>query len=477
MFSKMEKSFFTRGVQVSKSKKFISKIREYLGISGILLLLLFAIFLCVAFLVSLDCKDEELICYLFGVKGEDSKEKILEGLGFGLIALLGILVANRRAAAMEKTAKAQADSAKAQLNTVQGTEEGRRQERFRDAVRHLGNESESVRQGGAYGLFHLALEEESLRQSIAEILCAHIRGVTRESEYRKEYKTTPSTEVQSLMTLLFSKRDSESEESLKTFWKGITPDLSGGYFRGVKLKEAQFQGARFLETQFQGANLYKAQFQGANLLKAQFQGAKLPAAKFQRASLYEAQFQGAKLPAAKFQGADLSESLFQKADLSKAQFQGAVLHEAQFQGADLSKTQFQGAILHEAQFQGAILYEAQFQEADFKEAKFQGVYSGQRLAASFQERIRNRIDQESDLSTVVFSGGLTQEKEDVIASQLESLILEDEVIDLKDALKKHVGKPRSNIPPDSAETGKYDKNQADQWIVEYEKAMNKDKDS
>ena len=101
----------------------------------------------------------------------------------------------KRAAAMEKTAKAQAKGAKAQAEgakaqaegvreqakEVRETEKGRRQGRFRDAVSHLGNKSESVRQGGAYGLFHLALEEESLRRSIAEILCAHICRVTRES--------------------------------------------------------------------------------------------------------------------------------------------------------------------------------------------------------------------------------------------------------------------------------------------------------
>ena len=87
---------------------------------------------------------------------------------------------------------------------------------------------------------------------------------------------TASTEVQSLMTLLFSKRDLESEESLKKFWQGIT-DLSGGYFRGIELKEAQFQvdsisrGTRSKASFKRAAHL--REFQWASLSEAQFQGA------------------------------------------------------------------------------------------------------------------------------------------------------------------------------------------------------------
>ena len=428
---------------MGKSKK-LSKIREYLGIIGVLLSILAVtlavILLFVVLFVSLNCGDEglidRLVCYLFGVSGEGSKGSIIRGLGFGLIALLGILVANRRAVAMEKTVQEQAKE-------VRETEKGRRQGRFRDAVSHLGNTSESVRQGGAYGLFHLALEEESLRRSIAEILCAHIRGVTRESEYREKYKTAPSTEIQSLMTLLFSKRDLESEKSLKKFWQGITPDLSGGFFRGIELKEAQFREVILDDAQFQGASLLIAQFQGASLREAQFQGADLPIA----------QFQGADLLAAKFQGAYLLATKFQGTNLHKSQFQGASLREAQFQGANLLKSQFQGA--------------------DLLEAQFQGVYSSQLLMASFQKRIRNQIGRESDLSEVVFSGGLTQEKVDNLVSQLKGFVSDDRVISLKDALQEHVGKPPSNIPPDGAVTGKYDENDAERWITEYENAMKK----
>ena len=79
------------------------------------------------------------------------------------------------------------------------------------------------------------------------------------------------------------------------------------------------------------------------------------------------------------------------------------------------------ANLYGAQFQGADLYEAQFQptgshstDGVFGQAQFQGVCCGQFPKLTFQEQIRNRIGQESDLSKVVFSGGLTQEKVDDI---------------------------------------------------------------
>ena len=63
-------------------------------------------------------------------------------------------------------------------------EQGQRQERLKTAIEHLGHESDSVRMGGAYELFHLAKDVEELRPTALDILCAHVRLKTGESKYR-----------------------------------------------------------------------------------------------------------------------------------------------------------------------------------------------------------------------------------------------------------------------------------------------------
>ena len=138
--------------------------------------------------------------------------RLLKFLGIsmgGILIALQALMSYRRAKAMEETAESQAKATEEQAKANQHTEEGQRQDRLKNAIEHLGHESDSVRLGGAYELSHLAKDtlgedtEEKLRQTVLDILCAHIRRTTGETKYREAHKSEPSEEVQSLLTLLF----------------------------------------------------------------------------------------------------------------------------------------------------------------------------------------------------------------------------------------------------------------------------------
>ena len=159
---------------------------------------------------------------------------------------------------MENTAKAQADTARAQADTAKAqgpghgraakanknTEQGQRQERLKNAIEHLGHSSDSVRLGGAYELFHLAEDEDTaegkkdLRQTVLDILCAHIRRTTREPEYGKDYKRNPSEEIQSLLTLLFVQEH-------KVF-TGLKINLQGSWLNGSNLYKARLGKANLI---------------------------------------------------------------------------------------------------------------------------------------------------------------------------------------------------------------------------------------
>ena len=279
--------------------------------------------------------------------------------------------------------------------------------------------------------------------------------------------------------------------------------LRGAQFQGAWLGRAQFQDAWLGRAQFQGAWLEKSQFEEARLDQAQFQRALLDKAQFQGASLEEAQFQGAGLKEAQFQGAGLKEAQFQGASLEGARFQGAWLDGAQFQGASLEEAQFQGAWLEGSQFQGALLCMAGFQQAkfgkesehednsaqDFTVAKsdelveklqasaFHGVSSEPLVLASFEERIHDRADKESDFSGVIFSGGVTQELLAEVKEALEraSRLFSDP--DFKEkvirGLESEIGQPESHTPPKEVIAGSYGKEDAARWMREFREAMAK----
>ena len=501
------------------------------GLKGGLILLLITLFV-VFVIVLFSGNAEEWFSQLIGVpKGERAKMELLTFLGLsmgGVLLALQAISANTRAKAMEDTAK--------------NTELGQRQERLKNAIEHLGSPADSVRLGGIYELFHLAEDTIEWRQTILDILCAHIRRTTSEKKYQDKYQRKPSEEIQSMLNLLFLQKHE--------IFKGLRVALDGSWLNGahlstarlqnVILKRTYLQGANLSRAQLQGAALSRAQLSGANLEEAQLQGSYLVGAVLQGAFLIRTQFQKAILVGAQLQGANLSNAQLQEAVLSKAQLQNAILKQAQLQGASLSGAQLQNVRLNGAQLQNAILKRAQLQGANISNARLQGsrlngahlqgtnltkarlqgarleraqlqganlagaLFQGATLIraqlqgaalnktrlqgailtkiqlqgvtsekfswGSFDVLMTKRIDKESDLAEVVFTGGLTQEELNSCVEDLPA----DTAMDLREKLMLHVNTPISHaIPEDSRDVniGTYTKEEAAQWITDYKKAM------
>ena len=384
------------------------------------------------------------------------KNETLKFLGIGMggiLIALQALMSYKRAKAMEQTAEAQADAARAQADAVSKTEQGQRQDRLKNAIEHLGHESDSVRLGGAYELFHLAEDTEDLSQTVLDILCAHIRRTTGEGEYREKHKSKPSEEVQSLLTLLFVQEHG--------VFKVCDINLQGSYLNGADLSMASLNGAVLTKAHLQGVSLDGAYLQYARLTEAHMQGASLIAACMQEASLDRAHMQATHLMLAHLQGASLEGAHLQAARIDEAFLQGALLTEAHLQGARIDEAFLQGALLTEAHLQGASL------DAAF----LQGVQSqgSTSFLFFFAQRMEELVGQETDLSGVIFEGGLTQEDVDSLVEDLPDA----QAKELRGRLTPHIGKPKSNqLPKNSgAIIGSYTAEEAEQWIAEYKKAM------
>ena len=374
------------------------------------------VMLAVLLVVFLDILFSDRPTWAYRLFGVEEKFRILEFVGVamgGMLLAVGAAIAHRRAKAMERAAKAQAEAAKAHAEANKGAEDGRRQERLKNAIEHLGHASDSVRLGGAYELFHLAKDTEDLRQTVLDILCAYIRRTTGEGEYRDKYKSKPSEEIQSLLTLLFV-QDHE-------------------VFRSYRI------------------NLQGSWLAGSNLVQAFLLGADLSMAYLQRS--------------------DLSGGRLQEAYLFGARMQRSHLCRACLQGTDLSMAELQGSNLFGAQMQGVKLYKTQMQEAILSDASLQGAVSQLAPMSSFGHHIRMGIGQKSDLSKATFEGGLRHE--DVAA--LASIMPNEAAEELQQALERHIDQPEVHELPDSSRAivGEYTEEEAKRWIAEYEKARGK----
>ncbi len=389
------------------------------------------------------------VCFLFlpgaaysmtEALGMNQKADTLKFLGIGaagVLVALNALMSYKRAREMEEVARAQANAAveqaratAEQARTSRDAELGQRHQRLHYGVEHMGHESVAVRLGGAYELFHLAQDTEALRQPVLDILCSHIRRTTEHDTYRRTYRSKPSEEVQSLLSLLFA--------SPRGICKGLQIDLQGSWLNGATLCAAYLCSANLAEARLHGADLVGAQLQGADLSWAHLQAAGLSWARLHGADLVGARLDAASLSRANLQGADLARSTLRGASLGRTHLQGAFIVGANLQGADLTEAQFQGVRSH----------------VDYPDA--------------FAQRMKESIGEETDLSGAIFGGGLTLE-------EMESILdgMYHETADaMREKLTPHVGKTASYELPEhsGAVIGTYTGEDAEKWIAEFQEA-------
>ena len=273
----------------------------------------------------------------------------------GVLVALNVVVANRRAKAMEDAAASQAEGMKRQAKANRLTEQGQRQERLKNALDRLGSESPVQQFAAAYELVHLAGDTEELRGAVLAIFCEHIRQTTRSDGYKEQHRAEPSTEIQSLLTLLFVREHAA--------FRGCRADLEECWLNGADLRRARLPRANLRGVRLDGARLGDACLHGSVLVDAHFKGAKLERACLRECNLMEAQMQGARLTDARLQGAMILAGRLVGAYLRNARLQGADLTDARLHAATLSGAQMQAVRMERVSLQGGFLGGTNFQGA------------------------------------------------------------------------------------------------------------------
>ena len=284
-------------------------------------------------------------------------------VGGGLV-LWQLQISNRRSTALEKTAAL--------------GEKGNITERFKNAIEHLGSDSESIRMGGIYGLYHVVRESRGYADTVLKILCAHAKSIMAKPEYAKQEK--PSNEITAILDVLFPIDYKNGKPDDVLF---VKVDISNWHLRGadvnfrnmqritgegVNLSLARLHGAHLMETalleanlmmaDLSEANLMMADLSSANLSEADLAAANLSAANLMLADLSAADLSNANLLAADLAAANLSEANLSAADLSEANLSEANLSAAHLLHANLSRAR----VTAEQLLQVKTLYEAQFDD-------------------------------------------------------------------------------------------------------------------
>ena len=144
----------------------------------------------------------------------------------------------KQAEAQAKAVDEQSKAVKEETKSVEEQVKTNENKTFNDATGYLGNKSASVRLGGIYTLYDLAIfNPEKRLKNIIEILSAHVRETTQKKEYQEKYKKKPSNEISSLLKLLSDLNTnylSENKEVKSSPLDPIPYLFVWGYFTGSR---------------------------------------------------------------------------------------------------------------------------------------------------------------------------------------------------------------------------------------------------
>ncbi|BDD10090.1 hypothetical protein FUAX_25220 [Fulvitalea axinellae] len=297
--------------------------------------------------------------------------KILTPVWAGIIGAIALRVNFLRSAAFMKQAS--------------NTERGLVEERFKNAIEHLGSDKDPIVLGGIYALHDIAKENESYREPVFNILCGMIRSEGKELSKRcdqmqkkeleslkeqiEDAKKTGTLEQQNILKVRFQQVDDIDYENCYlpsisflthtivtlaftkkgkkgSIYKIRKRNLSQGNLKAGKLNFFCFNNMELNRTNFTWAELNEAEFIEADLSYVNLISAHLSRAKLYKANLYYA---------------DLSRTKLEDTDLSGANLEGSILNET-----SLNCTNLEGANLNDAILNDSVFYHTKLNKTDFK---------------------------------------------------------------------------------------------------------------
>ena len=369
----------------------------------------------------------EMLRKLIGAK---EKTRVLEFIGFGMggiLAAIGAIAINRRADAQVKSAEAQAESAKAQVDNNKLIEKGHIQDRFKAATEHLGHERPGMRIAAYYEFYQLAKQYPDWREHVLDILCAHLRQVTTDENYKGKGK--PTEEVQTLLDLLFKSKD-------KSIFQGLKANLQRVNLVGASLFDVHMPNTDFTFACLIGADMRYGKFHNCRFSGARMDGVWL----------------------------DLAEMVL--AFLSNASLRGSRLQNTNMQMAQLGNgTDFRGSYLSKTKMQRPTIISTMSIPSVFMGGAFCCTNSYEDY-----ESIINKQQGESGSPDIISDGGLSENGVRKTVEFLTQYSDKNLAEEYEKCMQELIDQPRETDLPSGCDLKEYTQEDANQWINEYKKA-------
>ncbi len=333
-----------------------------------LLLALLIIMLILIFKKNIVFVFETLSEYFYPKKNDGKAEflKVILSILGALGIMWGIVISLRRAKAIERGVELQH---KAIINQTEELHLGRKaqiDERFKNAIEHLGSEKEPIILGGIAELYQIAKEnQKDYSEIVFNILCSYIR--TKANIYNVSGKDINKTPIQTIINYLFKNYEIEEYPFID-----YQANLSSTNLLTLNLDNANFVEANLSFCDL--PNIQNSKFKRANLGNSIFRIAKLKNIDFSEAKLSNAIFHFSELKNVNFDNISyLSNANFCKCKMENISMNNTKGFSTKFIASEIDNITFLNSTLIEVSFALSNIKNIDFSSLElFSKCDFRG---------------------------------------------------------------------------------------------------------
>lgn len=334
----------------------------------------------------------EISLYLFPENKDRVGEltKLLLSILGGIGIFYGLIISSRRALITEKSVNKQGEQ-------IELARKSQIDERFKNAIEHLGNEKEPIILGGVSELIQIAKEDrEKYSEVVFNILCSYIRSETNINS--KTANDFNSTVIRTIINYLF-KIDSKNP------FNGLEADLSNSNLSGQNLDFCDFTGANFRfallgsisNSMFDECDLGKAQIKTSFFKNNSLTGVKLHQTSFSMVEFEDKEFK--------------SKTLTKKNELLKANFTHCKFINVSFDERDLYQSNFICCIFRNCTFNNLTIIESKFLLSNLYNCDFTNIEIFK--SVDFRGSVFNSVKLNDFISESIFKGCRTDKPENI----------------------------------------------------------------
>lgn len=299
---------------------------------------------------------EEFACWLYPLDESRNAEllKILLTVIGGLGILVGLYLNYRRTKISDKALQLQASAISKQSDQLELSRKSQIDERFKNAVEHLGSDKEPIILGGVAVLHQIAIENPiNYSEVVFNILTSFIRSST--NVYNKTADDFSKTIIQTIINNLFKFKEIEENP-----YVNLIGDLSHCNLISINIDDVDFSSFDLSFTLF-GMNIENVNFSNANLARSQFVLSRIKSCDFSSTDLHQTLFNSA----------EIEDSVFKGASVLATNFLTTKLFEVNFDNCDFSNAKFICCFFRETTHFKSTIINNDFSFASFKNVSFE----------------------------------------------------------------------------------------------------------